>query len=97
MKLSKRNLKIVEQLQEQIEHHALIVARRKANCPYLPDWFKDKPVAWHEGAQATAAGTLNAILMEHGCYSGFRERTVENAQFKVKYTFEDYYLSKAEG
>lgn len=95
MKLSKRNLKIAEQLQEQIEHYALIVARRKANCPYLPDWFKDKPIAWYEGAQAAATGTLTSILMSHNCYAGFRERTVKNEQFKVEYTFEEYFLNSA--
>ena len=96
MKLSNRNLIIVKQLQEQIEHQALVIARRKANCPYLPDWFKNKPIAWHEGVQSQAAATISTILMSHNCYAGFRERTAKNEQFKVEYTFEEYYLSRAQ-
>ena len=95
MKLSKRNLKIVKQLQEQIEHHALIIARIKAECPYLPAWFKDKPVAWYEGAQEAAAGTLNSILMEHGCYNGFRTTHAKRKQFNVEYRYDYYFLSTA--
>lgn len=97
MKLSKRNIDLVEQLEEQIEHHALIIARKKADCPYLPDWFKDKPTAWYEGALAMCEGHLNSLLMKHNCYQGFSTVAVKNEQFKVEYTVNRYCTRKAKG
>ena len=97
MKLSKQNLQIVSELQEQIEHHALIIARKKANCRYLPEWFKEKTIEWHEGAQGAAAGALSNILMKHNCYTGFNIRKEKSEQFNVEYEYELYYLNAAKG
>lgn len=93
MKLSKRNVKLINQLVEQIEHHALIIARKKANCRYLPDWFQEKPVAWYEGAMAACEGHLTSVLMEHNCYQGFRSYPVYNEQFKVNYEVNRYCIA----
>lgn len=97
MKLSKRNLELVEQLEEQIEHHALIIARMESGCPYLPSWFSNKPKAWYEGALAACEGHLTSLLMKHNCYNGFSTATVKNEQFKVEYTVNRYCTRKAKG
>lgn len=97
MKLSKRNLELVAQLEEQIEHHSLIIARMKANCQYLPSWFTEKPVAWYEGALAMCEGHLTSLLMKHNCYGGFNKFKVENKQFGVEYEVTRFYMTQATG
>lgn len=91
MKLSKANTQIANTLQEQIAHFALIIARRKANCSSLPNFYKDKPVAWYEGALCQTSCILADILMEHNCYEGYIEKTVKCEQHNIEYTYE-YFL-----
>lgn len=96
MKLSKRLLKIVKQHQDTADHQACILARRQADCPYLPDWFKDKHDAWYEGNIAANYAALDTILMAHNCYNGFWYKDVVSEQFKVKYQIQCYSLSGAQ-
>lgn len=92
MKLSKRNLKTAKAYKETIEHYALIIARYKAGCKYLPTWWTDKPVAWYEGAMAATEGNLDTLLMNNKAYHGFFERTVTHPQFHVEYSYNDYII-----
>jgi hypothetical protein len=96
MKLSKSNLKTAQAYKETIEHYALIIARHKAGCEFLPTWFTDKPVAWYEGALAATEADLTTLLMNNKCYNGFWERDVKNERFKVEYSYNDYSLGRAQ-
>jgi len=95
MKLSKKMLKVVTDLMNTVDHQSCILARRQADCQYLPDWFKDKDDAWYQGSIAANNAAIDTILMANRCYKGYCIKTVENDQFKVKYEINCYSLSGA--
>jgi len=97
MKLSKRMLKVAKQHIDSADHMACILARRKANCEYLPAWYKDKTDAWYEAGIEIHYVALEMILHAHNCYNGFWYKDVVNDQFKVKYQIQNYSLHQAGG
>jgi hypothetical protein len=90
MKLSKANLKTARDLLKSAHHFSLIIARRNANCEFLPEWFKEKPIAWYEGAMALTYASLDTLLMNNKSYHGYTIRTVTDKQFGIEHVIHHY-------
>ena len=77
---------------EKIPHFASIRERVIADCPNLPEWFKEKSPDYYDGLLHGAYAEIESLLHAYNAYSGYND--FEDVKIGVPFKHRNYHLSK---